>query len=263
MLPAIDLTHAFDLITQHMVAMLRIGAFLMASPVFGGRFVPLPIRIMATAVLAIPVMMNAPLPSPETIGNIRFVGAIMAELAIGLVAGLVITIFFAAASIAGDRIASTAGLGFASQFDPAAGGQTPVVSQIFGLFLLSVFVGSDGHLVAMRIMLESYSTLPIGASFDPSVLITAGIDAASRMFALSAAIMLPVVCGLLMLNIVIGVTTRSAPQLNVFSFGFPITMTATMLLTYAFAPGMISSFQDLVDVVSIALVDMMGALANG
>jgi flagellar biosynthesis protein FliR len=262
MLPAIQLTTAFDLFAQYMVAMLRIGAFLLASPVFGGRFVPLPIRVLATVIIALPAVMNAPLPKADTIGDIRFVGTIMAELSIGLVAGLVLTILFGAAALAGDRIASTAGLGFAAQFDPAAGGQTPVVSQIFGLFLLSVFIGSDGHLIAIRILLDSYTTLPIGASFNPTALMAAGLDAASRLFAIGAAIMLPVVCGLLMLNIVIGVITRSAPQLNVFSFGFPITMTATMLLTYAFAPGLISAFQDLVDTALSAVKDMMGALQN-
>ena len=263
MLPGMALGDVMDLLAQYMVAMLRIGAFLVASPVFGGRFVPLPIRILATVAIALPVMTQAPLPAPEVIADLKFVAVIMAELTLGLVAGLVLTILFGAAALAGDRIASTAGLGFAAQFDPAAGGQTPVVSQIFGLFLLSVFLGSDGHLTAIRMILETYQTLPVGSSFSPAVLTTAGLEAGAIMFSLGASIMLPVVAVLLLLNIVIGVLTRSAPQLNVFSFGFPITMTATMLLLYAFAPGLIGSFADLLETALDMLGAMLGALHHG
>lgn len=246
MLPAIGLSEVSSILAQHMVAMLRIGAFLLASPVFGGRFVPLPVRIMASAVIALPVMISVPLPDPEVIGDLRFVPVVLTELAIGLTAGLILTILFGAAAVAGDRIASTAGLGFAAQFDPASGGQTPVVATIFGLFLLSVFLGSDGHLLMLRLMLESYRLLPIGAGLAPGVISTAGIETGQMMFAAGSSIMLPVVSVLLLLNIVIGILTRSAPQLNVFSFGFPITMSATMALIFLYAPGLIAAFDDLV-----------------
>jgi len=263
MIPAIGLTSVFDLLAQYMVAMLRLGAFLIASPVFGGRFIPLPIRVLATAVIALPVMMNAPVPTPQDIADLRFVAVVMAELTIGLSAGLVLAIMFGAASIAGDRIAATAGLSFAAQFDPAAGGQTPVVSQIFGLFLLSCFIGSEGHLTAIRLILESYTTLPIGSSLNPAILITAGLYAGGQMFIIASTMMLPVVSVLLILNIVIGVLTRSAPQLNVFSFGFPVTMTATMVLIYIFAPGLIASFEDLVTESLRLLTDLLRDLSNG
>jgi flagellar biosynthesis protein FliR len=263
MIPAIGLNVVFDLLAQYMVAMLRLGAFMIASPVFGGRFIPLPIRILATAVIALPVMANAPLPDPSTIADLRFIAVIMAELTIGIAAGLVLSILFGAASVAGDRIASTAGLGFAAQFDPAAGGQTPVVSQIFGLFLLSCFIGTEGHLTAIRLILDSYTTLPIGSSLNPTVLISAGLHAGGQMFIIASTMMLPVVSVLLILNIVIGVLTRAAPQLNVFSFGFPVTMTATMLLIYLFAPGLISSFEDLIDISLRTLAELMEALTDG
>lgn len=263
MIPAMGLTEVFDLLAQYMVAMLRLGAFLIASPVFGGRFIPLPIRILATAVIALPVVMQAPLPDPATIADLRFVAVVMSELVIGISAGLVLSILFGAASVAGDRIASTAGLGFAAQFDPAAGGQTPVVSQIFGLFLLSVFIGMEGHLTAIRMILDSYTTLPIGSSLNLGVLVSAGLQTGADMFTIASTMMLPVVSVLLILNIVIGVLTRSAPQLNVFSFGFPVTMTATMLLIYLFAPGLIGSFGDLVDAALQTLSDMLEGLSDG
>ncbi len=240
-LPALDLGLVTGWLAQYLFAMLRIGAFVMASPGFGGRFVPAQVRVVAIAVLALPVMAGGiaggvVLPEPAALAGLPALRLVFTELALGLVAGMVLTVLFGAASLAGDRIAATAGLGFAAQFDPAAGGQTPVVSQLFGLFMLMVFIGADGHLAAIGIVLDSYRAVPPGADVDFATLIAAGLAAGSRMFALGMAVMLPVVACLLLLNIAVGVVTRSAPSLNLFSFGFPITMVATLILLYVTVP---------------------------
>ena len=81
-------------------------------------------------------------------------------------------------------------------------------------------------------MLESYNHLPIGAMGDISVLIDGGIAAAGYMFLTATMIMLPVVTLLLMINITIGIITRSAPQLNLFSFGFPISLLGVFVILF-------------------------------
>ena len=246
-LPGMGLTAIVDWLTVYLFAMLRIGAFLLAAPFFGGRFVPLPVRIMASVVLALPVMAGGvALPAPADLAGLQAVPMILKELAVGLTAGLVLTILFGAASLAGDRIAATAGLGFAAQYDASAGGQTPVVAQLFGLFLTMVFFAVDGHLAVIRIVLESYVALPPGSQIDLARLVQAGLTAGGRMFALGMAMMLPVVAVLLLLNLAVGVLTRSAPTLNIFSFGFPVTMTVTLILLYLSTPGMAVAMEDVV-----------------
>ena len=68
----------------------------------------------------------------------------MQEIFIGLTVGMVMTICFAAASLAGEKIAATSGLAFASQVDPTGGGQSPVISQILILFLI-FHLGESTH----------------------------------------------------------------------------------------------------------------------
>ena len=87
---------------------------------------------------------------------------IVTELVVGLSAGLIITIWFSAAVLAGEKIATSAGLGFAAQIDPSTGAQTPVVSKNV-IFIFDCYIfGMNGHLVVIRTMLDSYSYLPIG-----------------------------------------------------------------------------------------------------
>ena len=262
-LPGYELTLVIDLITQFFFLSLRIGAFLLAGPGFGGRFVPLPVRIVATMVITLPLMGQVQTPSVEELSQLSAVLLIANELVIGLAAGLMLAILFGAAAIAGDRIANTAGLGFAAQMDPSAGAQTPVVAQIFGLFLLVIFVSIDGHLMAFRIILDSYAFLPAGQMANPVALITGGLTAGGRMFALGIKIMLPVIATLLLINMMVGVFTRSAPQLNVFSFGFPITIGATILLLYLTVPNTGDVFELLISDALDLLGDTLKDAAYG
>lgn len=231
-LPGVELSQLVGLSLQFLFAMLRIGAFVVSAPLFAARFVSLPVRIIIAVCLTVPLMGTVPLPEPEALATVTAVPWAIRELAIGLAAGLVLQILFAAAVMAGDRIANTAGLGLAAQVDPATGSQSPVIGQFFMLFLLVIFVTEDGHLAAIRLVLDSYRLLPVGAPIDAGAMTGAGMTATSRMFRDAAQLMMPVVSVLLLLNIVIGVITRSAPQLNIFAFGFPLTMTATLLLLF-------------------------------
>ena len=172
---------------------------------------------------------------------------IFIEIAVGLTAGLTLTIWFAAMLMAGEKIASSSGLGFAAQVDPTTGANTPVVSQILYLFLLVIFISVDGHLLAIATMMESYRILPLGSPVAPDVLIAAGIGAAGSMFLSAAIIMLPIAMVLLMINVVVGIISQSAPTLILFSFGFPITLISVFFLLYVSVGTFGASSQGLID----------------
>ena len=76
-------------------------------------------------------------------------------------------------------------------------------------------------------------------------------------------IMLPIAITMLLINLAIGVITRSAPQLNLFSFGFPISMLAVFVVLYM-SIGVISlAMQDLVYSTIDNFQLVMGAMTYG
>lgn len=246
-LPALDLTVWADAAAAFLFAMLRVGAFLVSAPGFAIRFVPLQVRVVAAACLTVPVAGTPGLPDAAAIASLAILPAVLVELAVGLCAGLVLSVAFGAAALAGDQIANAAGLGFAAQFDPAAGGQSPVIAQLFGLALLFVFLATDAHLAALRIVLDSYAAIPPGRMPDVRAMLATGIGAGAAMFALAASVMLPVVTGLMLVNLAVGAITRSAPQMNVFSVGFPLTLLAALGLLWLLAPVGVNGFRAIVD----------------
>ena len=115
---------------------------------------------------------------------------IVKEISIGLAAGLIMTIWFSAAALAGEKIASTAGLGFAAQMDPARARRPRGQSDFepaFGCLVpiaRCAFAGDFNHFEVLR-------NFPIAYSPDLGVLIASGIEAAGMMFFAAAMIMLP------------------------------------------------------------------------
>lgn len=262
-LPGLELAQLTGLTLQFLFAMLRIGAFAVSAPLFAARFISLPVRIIFAVCLTVFLIGNVPLPPPDALASLSSVTWALRELAIGLAAGLLLQILFAAAVIAGDRIANTAGLGLAAQVDPATGSQSPVIGQFLMLFLLAVFVTQDGHLAAIRLVLESYRLVPIGAQINGAALTEAGLAAAGHMFRDAARIMMPVVSVLVLLNFVIGVITRSAPTLNIFAFGFPLMMSVTLLLLFFTVSVLGGTFSGLVAQALQHLTEMLNGLTNG
>ena len=71
--------------------------------------------------------------------------------------------------------------------------------------------------------------------------------------------MLPVVVGITLLNVVIGIVTRSAPSLNLFSFGFPITMMSAFTLLFLCTATIGGNFDNVADVA----IDYIARLIEG
>ena len=140
-LPGIELSQVIEMLSVYFLASLRIGAFLVSAPLFGSRSIPIQVRIVTSGVLGMVVMGLVDVPSPVSFDNLLLLSVIFTEIAVGLMSGLIMTIWFAAVVMAGEKIATSAGLGFAAQMDPESGGQTPVVSRALSMFMLMAFLG--------------------------------------------------------------------------------------------------------------------------
>jgi len=158
-----------------------------------------------------------------------------------------LNICFSTVILAGEKIAATSGLAFASQVDPSNGAQSPVISQIFSLFILVLFFSLNGHLVIFELLYKSYETLPLGGLNDLSTLFELGIEASSTVYEQAVIIVLPIVSLLFLMNLGIGFITKSAPQLNLFSFGFPLTILGTFFALYFSVDALQFVFSDLID----------------
>ncbi len=263
-LPGLELQFVVETLLLFLLSSIRISSFLMSAPIFGAGYVILPVRIIVSMVVTLIVFSNQQsIVAIEDLSSSTIVIIIMKEIAIGLSAGLILTIIFSAASLAGEKIAGSAGLAMATQVDPNSGASTPVISQILMLFLLVTFLSIDGHLIALRTLIDSYENIPILFFPKLDILVNGGINALGSMFLAASIIMLPVIVILLLVNVAIGIITRSAPTLNLFSFGFPITLLGVFIVLYFSANTIGFAMSDLTKMALESMQEMIGDLSRG
>lgn len=215
----------------------RISAMLLVAPIFGARNVNVRVRLSLGLLLAIvvaPQVSGQPLVDPLSLGGL--VVAIH-QVLIGIVMGFVLQMVFSALTQAGETVALSMGLGFASAIDPVGGVQVPMVSQYFTILATLIFLALNGHLVLIELLIRSFDTLPVMADGVTPDNLWAIVTFGSQMFAGAMLIALPAVASLLLVNIAMGVMTRAAPQLNIFAVGFPLTLFAGFVIILLILPG--------------------------
>mgnify|MGYP001183563307 FL=1 len=202
---------------------IRVSAMLMAAPVFGHVQVPVRLRVFLGVVLAVamlPAVGEVPAVDPFSVTALMIA---VQQVLIGVLIGLLLSIAFQAIVVAGESISLTMGLGFATMVDPQ-NGSVPVLSQFLIILATLVFLGLGGHLMLIELLAVSFELMPVSADGFARADFLAVAAFAAQMFAGAVLIALPAVTVLLGVQLAMGIMTRAAPQMNIFSVGFPVTM---------------------------------------
>jgi flagellar biosynthesis protein FliR len=224
---------------------LRIGAMLVAAPLFGARMVTVRIRLAFAFLLALVV---APLiPVPPAVEPLSLAGLVISaqQILIGLMIGFVLQMVFSAMSQAGETIALSMGLGFASMVDPQQGVQVPVVSSYFVIMSTLIFLALNGHVALIELTLMSFDSMPVAVDGIVRGDLWALVSWASTMFVYGLLVALPAVASMLLVNLSMGVITRAAPQLNIFAVGFPMMILLGFVLLLLTLPVLVPQFTEL------------------
>jgi flagellar biosynthetic protein FliR len=216
---AIDIVERFY---AFMWPMLRISALLLAAPVFS--LSALTVRIRVLLALALSVMVY-PLFTWPDIDPLSPAGLleICNQLLIGVFMGLALQIVTAAVVVAGQTISNSMGLSMASLIDPNLG-NVPVIAQFLLIMSTLIFVSLGGHAMLLALILESFATLPVGSTLFGPQAYALLVSWSSMIFLGALLTALPVMVTLLFISIGLGVVTRAAPSLNIFSVGLPATI---------------------------------------
>jgi len=222
--------------------LMRISAMFVSVPLFSVRAVPARVRLILSVAITLVIMpLLPPLPAVEMFSYTGFMMAI-AQVVIGLTSGFILQLVFSSVVFAGQGVALSMGLGFSTMVDPQNGQQVPVIAQFYTVTTTLIFISLDGHLLLIQMLLDSFKTLPIGIDGIDKAGIWSILAWSSRMFAGGLLLAMPVIASLLLVNIIFGVAARAAPQLQIFSVGFPVTLMLGLLLVWKTIPDVLDQF---------------------
>jgi flagellar biosynthetic protein FliR len=214
----------------------RIAAFVGTAPILGESAIPIYVKVALSAILTLalgPLIGEVP---TVALSSFAAIGIMLEQILIGMALGLVMRFIFGAVIMAGELIGLQMGLSFASFFDPASGGNTSVMARILNVFTILVFIAVNGHLVMISGLGRTFDMLPIGGPKLDINGIGILVEFSVTLFTVAIALALPMIIALLTINLTMGILNRTAQQLSVFSVGFPITLTVSLVLLTIFLP---------------------------
>lgn len=236
--------------------MTRIGAAMLAAPFFGSGSVPPQVRVIAAGSLAVLVCAWMPVQAPPSLFSAQGMLMVAGEVLVGLSLGFVVQLAFAAPVIAAEVISGAMGMTMATAVDPNSGTQSPALGQYYAIVLTLLFLATGGHLQWLALVVESYRVFPPGETWLGPGRFELVAAFGAQMLVAAIAIALPVTLVLLLVQVLTGVLSRSAPSLNLFALGLPAGVLAGLAALIASAPLVTEQLTDL----SASAVTQTGSL---
>jgi flagellar biosynthetic protein FliR len=235
--------------------MTRVGAALVAAPLFGMAGVPAQARVMMAGAISVLICAWTPIAAPDNLLSVAGMVSVAGEVLVGVALGFVLQFAFAAPVIAAEMIGGAMGMSMATAVDPNSGSQSPALGQYFTVVVTLIFLALGGHLQWIALVIESYRVFPLGQTWLGADKLAEIAGFGGTMFVTAVAIALPVSLIMLVVQVVTGILSRSAPALNIFALGLPAGVLAGIA-------GLIVAAPVLTDQASLLTSDALAATAR-
>jgi flagellar biosynthetic protein FliR len=201
---------------------LRLTGVFLTSPFFGNTMIPPAVRVGLCAIITAGLAAWLPPlpPMPSTMGGIFLLGGV--QILCGAVLGLLSQMVVAAVAGAGEMAGFALGTSFATLTLITTDSSPPVLYDIFYWAGLLVYIAVGGPIWLMSGVAQSFTALPSGVL--PGWGLHQVFAFAGQMLEISVILALPALAASLALNAAVGLANTLAPQLNIFSIGFPLLL---------------------------------------
>ena len=211
----------------------RVGAMLLATPLFSAADVPARVRVLVVLGLSIalcaglglvPDAAGAPRDALRTLAAhpLQLFRAALTEVALGMTMALAIHVAFSAFALAGGVLDVQLGFGLSQVFDPTSSTQAPVLTIVFNRIGVIVFFLVNGHHALVRAIAFSLQRFPLGAPWPISAVAPVLLAHVAVLFGLCVALVAPILFCILLTEMVLGVLARNLPQVNMLTMGMPV-----------------------------------------
>ena len=211
--------------------LVRPGMVVMLAPAFGGRHIPAMAKIGLTVFIALGLLPAVQLPTTLDGGSLGMV--VLHEIAVGLSLGFVLQALIAAAEFAGHLSSYQIGFSYAATIDPQHGVRSTMFVSLYGMLATLAFLAVNGHHVLLRALAASYEGVPMGPGGVSESLVIAVRDILAMLLVVGLRLAAPVLIVLLIVELVIGFISRTAPALNFMVIGYPVRIVVGLFVIAA------------------------------
>ncbi|MPM35487.1 hypothetical protein SDC9_82080 [bioreactor metagenome] len=214
-------------------------------------------KIGFCAVLTLVFLTAAGVPAvyPQHRHLLEYIFLCLKELLFGVAMGYVLNTMFAVALTAGSLVDYQIGYSMANVYDAQNNIQAPITGSLFNMLLLLLFFAVDGHLRLIEILYRTIELVPVGQVILAPEIVWAAAEVMSKSFVLAVMAAMPVLASGLLLEVAMGATIRTVPQMNMFVVGIPLKLIVGLLM-FALTLTVFADFSKLVFTKAFEYIDL-------
>lgn len=224
---------------------LRISGIFFFTPFFSSEAITRRLRLgfcFFTAVVVFPVVPK----NMEVINNLSFASLMFTsikEILLGMIIGFFMMLIFSSVQTAAQIYSTSMGFGMVNVFDPLTQFQIPILGQFKYLMLMEIFLIFGMHRHIIYVLTESFYKVNAGMiNYNYANISQEMVKHFSYYFMISVKLALPILGILFLVDIVLGVMARIAPQMNVFFLGMPLKILVGFIFLISFVPYTVKFF---------------------
>lgn len=241
----------------YLLILVRITGFLFTAPFFSLRNVPVRIKAGLSIYLAAIVFYSISVPTLQYDNIIEYSILVVKEALAGAIMGLFANIAYYILNFAGQMLDMQIGFSMMNELDPITGVTSTISANFYSYLVLIIMMISNLHLYFLKAVLKSYDTVQIGAVNLNPQLYKVMVQFIVDYFVIGFRIIIPVFAAILMVDTILGILAKMAPQLNMFVIGMQIKIfvgLAVMILIIGALPGIGDSiFNEMVKLLNSAI----------
>jgi flagellar biosynthesis protein FliR len=232
----------FEVVARFALLLVRPGMLVMLAPALGGVYAPAHVKIGLTVLIALALVPVVGVPGAAT--NAGLMVVIAREMAIGMSLAFVTRALMVAAEFAGHLAGHQIGFSYGATIDPSSGVRNSTLATLYGTIAIVTFFGINGHHMLMRALAQSYAGMPIGVGQINASLVDAVRHILGLVFTVGLRLAAPMVIVMLVVELAVGLMSRTAPALSAMIIGYPLRLVIGLFVlgvVVATIPGVVSS----------------------
>ncbi|PQO26253.1 flagellar biosynthetic protein FliR [Blastopirellula marina] len=211
----------------------RVSGMLATAPMFGSSYAPMKVKAFLAVTISMMVtglFWGEKFTEPDH--WMSYLVVLGGELFIGISFGLGVRILFAGVQITGQMLGQIGGLSVADVFNPAFDDNVPMLSVLFDMVVVAMFFCLGGHRFMIGALLSTFADVPPGVGLASPEVVDVLVKTLSTSFMLGVQAAAPGTVALMIGVLVMGLISRTLPQLNLIAVGF--SLNSMLLLVFVF-----------------------------
>ena len=208
----------------------RVSPLFILAPLFSSRNVPPRARVVVALALSFGLAPVALQGAKVPLDVLSLGGLVLKEILVGLAFAYALAAMFAAIQAAGTFVDTVSGFSYGALVDPLTGNQSSVMTQVYALVGIAIFVAIGGDAWVIQGLARTYDVVPMLATPELGSIVGGSLNAFGNIMGAGLEVAAPVVLAVILTDAAFGFVSRVVPQLNVFAVGFPAKMVVALLV---------------------------------